>query len=247
MSSAPHHLAIIMDGNRRWAKKRGLNALRGHRQGADVLRTICDHSYKSGVRWLTVFAFSAQNWTRPKTEVDGLMALMHRFLVNDAKEFMQENVKFRVIGRRDRLSPELVELITETESQTKGNSGLNLTIAIDYGGQQEVTSAAKLLAEEAAKGIISADDITEDLVKSRMMSSMLPQVDLLIRTGGEYRVSNFLLWDISYAELHFTPVFWPDFSERDLDKALRDFSQRERRFGGDGETQTPFSATVTKL
>ena len=233
MSDQPHHLAIIMDGNRRWARERGLNVLRGHNRGADTLRDICSYAYESGVRWMTVFAFSAQNWSRPKSEVEGLMMLMRRFLQSDAEELLKENVKFRVIGRRDRLGDGLVELIEGLETKTKGNTGLNLTIAIDYGGQQELVAAARLLAEEAATGIIAAAEINEDLVKSRMASSMLPQIDLMIRTGGEYRISNFMLWDLSYAELHFTPVYWPDFSVADLARACKEFVRRERRFGGD--------------
>ncbi|MGB2263292.1 MAG: polyprenyl diphosphate synthase, partial [Candidatus Puniceispirillaceae bacterium] len=197
MSEQPHHLAIIMDGNRRWARERGLNVLRGHNRGADTLKDICSYAYDSGVRWLTVFAFSAQNWSRPKSEVDGLMMLMRRFLQADAEDLLKENVKFRVIGRRDRLTDDLVALIEGVESRTKGNNGLNLTIAIDYGGQQEIVGAARMLAEEVANGIITVAEINEDIVKSRMTSSMLPQIDLLIRTGGEYRISNFMLWDLS--------------------------------------------------
>jgi undecaprenyl diphosphate synthase len=233
MSDVPHHLAIIMDGNRRWARKRGLNVLRGHGQGADTLKDICDHAYQSGVSWLTVFAFSAQNWSRPRTEVEGLMTLMRRFLVSDIEELLQKNVRFRVVGRRDRLSLDLTGLIEKAERETIANTGLNLTVALDYGGQQDVTSAARLLAEEVATGIIGLDEINEDMLKSRMTTSILPQVDMLIRTGGEYRVSNFMLWELSYAELHFTPIFWPDFTVADLQKALNDFAGRERRFGGD--------------
>ncbi len=233
MSEQPHHVAIIMDGNRRWARERGLHALRGHNRGADALKDICSHAYESGIRWLTVFAFSAQNWSRPKNEVEGLMMLMRRFLQSDAEELLRENVKFRVIGRRDRLGNDLVSLIEGVETKTKCNNGLNLTIAVDYGGQQEVVNAARLLAEEVANGIITPAEINEDLVKSRMTSSMLPQIDLLIRTGGECRISNFMLWDLSYAELHFTAVYWPDFSIADLGKALNEFCARERRFGGD--------------
>ena len=161
------------------------------------------------------------------------MMLMRRFLQSDAEELLKQNVKFRVIGRRDRLGDDLAELIEGLETKTKGNTGLNLTIAFDYGGQQELAAAARLLAEEVATGIIAAAEINEDLVKSRMASSMLPQIDLLIRTGGEYRISNFMLWDLSYAELHFTPVCWPDFSVADLARALEEFGRRERRFGGD--------------
>ena len=233
MSKQPHHLAIIMDGNRRWARERGLNVLRGHNRGASTLKDISRYAYDSGVRWLTVFAFSAENWSRPRNEVDGLMMLMRRFLQADAEELLKESVKFRVIGRRDRLTDDLITLIEDVETRTNGNNGLNLTIAIDYGGQQEIMDAARLLAEEVANGIITVAEINEDLVKSRMSSSMLPQIDMLIRTGGEYRISNFMLWDLSYAELHFTPVNWPDFSVADLGRALDEFGRRERRFGGD--------------
>ena len=233
MSEQPHHLAIIMDGNRRWARKRGLNVLHGHDRGADQLKDICKFASEAGVRWLTVFAFSAQNWSRPKSEVDGLMLLMRRFLQSDAEEMRKENVKFRVIGRRDRLTDNLVTLIEEVENKTRGNNGLNLTIAIDYGGQQEIVDAVRLLAEEVASKFIAPTEITEDLLKSRMTSSMLPQIDLLIRTGGEYRISNFMLWDLCYTELHFSPVYWPDFSIKDLGRALEEFGERERRFGGD--------------
>lgn len=248
MSEQPYHLAIIMDGNRRWARERGLNVLRGHDRGADTLKDICSHAYESGVRWLTVFAFSAQNWSRPKGEVEGLMLLMRRFLQSDAEELLTQNVKFRVIGRRDRLADDLVALIESVETKTKGNVGLNLTIAIDYGGQQEIVAVARLLAEEVANGIIKLAEINEDLLKSRMASSMLPQIDLLIRTGGECRLSNFMLWDLSYAELHFTPVYWPDFSVADLCRALDEFGVRERRFGGDASgDMTEIANSLQKL
>lgn len=236
MVNTPHHLAIIMDGNRRWARKRGWQVLRGHSQGAETLKIISSHAFKSGVRWMTVFAFSSQNWSRQKAEVDGLMKLMRKFLISNVSEMVSENLKFRVIGRRDRLPEDVVDLIEKAEQQTNSNTGLNLTFAIDYGGQQEVADAAKLLAEEVLQGIISTDEINEDLLKSRMSSSMLPSIDLLIRTGGEYRVSNFMLWDLSYAELHFSPVHWPDFNTVHLDKALHAFATRERRFGGDVKT-----------
>jgi undecaprenyl diphosphate synthase len=238
MTDTPHHLAIIMDGNRRWARERGWQVLRGHNQGAETLKKTSSYAFKCGVRWMTVFAFSSQNWSRQKSEVDGLMKLMRKFLMSDVKEMVSENVKFRAIGRRDRLPVDIVKLIEEAEGQTKSNTGLNLTFAIDYGGQQEVVDAAKLLAEEVVQGIISTNEINEDLLKSRMSSSMLPCIDLLIRTGGEYRVSNFMLWDISYAELHFSPVHWPEFDIKHLDQALRAFAMRERRFGGDANAES---------
>lgn len=236
MTKVPHHLAIIMDGNRRWAKDRRLAALRGHQQGAEALKSIAKHAHDNGVKWLTAFAFSFENWSRPKPEIDGLMGLLRRFLENDIGELHEQKVKLRAIGGRTRFGPHLSELIDHAEDQTAGNTGLNLTLALDYGGRQELTEAARRLATEVSRGIIRAEDINEDMVKSRMASAALPEIDLLIRTGGEQRVSNFMLWDISYAEMYFSPVYWPDFSTFDLDKALGEFAARDRRFGGDTAT-----------
>ena len=185
------------------------------------------------MRWLTAFAFSFENWSRPKVEIDGLMGLLRGFLENDVGELNKQNVKLRVIGNRSRFSPKLLDLIEWAERFTSGNTGLNLTLALDYGGRQEITEALKILVSEIEGGILTVDDINEDLVKSRMTSLALPDIDLLVRTGGEQRISNFMLWDMSYAELHFSPVLWPDFTRQDFQRALDDFSGRDRRFGGD--------------
>ena len=233
MSKKPHHLAIIMDGNRRWARQRGLSPVLGHKKGADVLKQAARYAHDHEVRWLTAFAFSFENWSRPKVEIDGLMGLLRGFLENDVGELHKQNVKLRVIGNRSRFSAKLVELIEWAEQYTSGNTGLNLTLALDYGGRQEIMDALKVLVSEVENGILSIDDIKEDVVKSRMSSVALPDIDLLVRTGGEQRLSNFMLWDISYAELHFSPVLWPDFSERDFQQAIDDFLSRDRRFGGD--------------
>jgi undecaprenyl diphosphate synthase len=238
MNNTPHHIAIIMDGNRRWAKRNGREALFGHEQGAKTLKSVARAVHEKGCRWLTVFAFSFENWTRPKAEVDGLMLLLRRFLENDINELNGENVKLRVIGSRDRLSSRLGSLIEWAEDETSGNTGLNLSIALDYGGRQELTNAARILATEVDRGIIKASDINEDILKSRMASSALPDIDLLIRTGGEQRLSNFMLWDMSYAELFFSPELWPDFSGESLDRALSSFAARDRRFGGNSKTDT---------
>ena len=246
MTDTPHHLAIIMDGNRRWARGRGWQVLKGHNAGVTTLREISEAAHDAGVRWLTVFAFSAQNWMRPSHEVDGLMGLMRRFLMADAYQLVENNVKFRVIGDRRRLSGELVELIEQLESKTATNSGLNLTVAIDYGGRQEITAAAKMLADEANRGLIKVEDINDDLLKSRMSSSALPDIDLLVRTGGEFRVSNFMLWDLSYAELYFTDVYWPDFTAQHLQDAMQNFKSRDRRFGGDGIAANDSVETLKK-
>ena len=233
MSNKPHHLAIIMDGNRRWARQRGLSPVLGHKKGADVLKEVARYAHDQEVRWLTAFAFSFENWSRPKVEIDGLMGLLRGFLENDVGELNKQNVKLRVIGNRSRFSPKLVDLIEWAERFTSGNTGLNLTLALDYGGRQEITEALKILVSEIEGGILTVDDINEDLVKSRMTSLALPDIDLLVRTGGEQRISNFMLWDMSYAELHFSPVLWPDFTRQDFQRALDDFSGRDRRFGGD--------------
>jgi len=233
MSNKPHHLAIIMDGNRRWARQRGLSTVLGHKKGAEILKEVARHANDEGVRWLTAFAFSFENWSRPKVEIDGLMGLLRNFLENDVGELHKQNVKLRVIGSRSRFSPKLVELIEWAERYTSGNTGLNLTLALDYGGRQEITEALKVLVNEVENGILTVDDIKEDVVKSRMSSVALPDIDLLVRTGGEQRISNFMLWDISYAELHFSPVLWPDFTQQDFQHAIKDFMGRDRRFGGD--------------
>ena len=233
MSNKPHHLAIIMDGNRRWARQRGLSAVLGHKKGADVLKEVARYAHDQEVRWLTAFAFSFENWSRPKVEIDGLMGLLRGFLENDVGELNKQNVKLRVIGNRSRFSPKLVDLIEWAERLTSGNTDLNLTLALDYGGRQEITEALKILVNEIEGGILTVDDINEDVVKSRMTSLALPDIDLLVRTGGEQRISNFMPWDMSYAELHFSPVLWPDFTRQDFQRALDDFSGRDRRFGGD--------------
>ena len=237
MNKIPHHLAIIMDGNRRWARQRGIAAIRGHRQGADTLKDIAREASNLDIRWLTAFAFSFENWSRPKPEIDGLMGLLRSFLENDIGELNDQNVKLRVIGNRERLGAKLVGLIDWAERSTAGNTGLNLTLALDYGGRQEIAAAVRILASEVQSGIVSVDEIKEDVIKSRMTSAALPEIDLLIRTVGEQRVSNFMLWDISYAELYFSPVLWPDFTKDDLGAALDDFANRDRRFGGDAVEQ----------
>ena len=245
MSTKPHHLAIIMDGNRRWARQRGLSTVMGHKKGADVLTDVARYAYEQEVRWLTAFAFSFENWSRPKIEIDGLLGLLRGFLENDVEELNKQNVKLRVIGNRSRFSSKLIDLIEWAERSTWGNTGLNLTLALDYGGRQEITEAVKILVSEVESGILTVGDIKDDVVKSRMSSVALPDIDLLVRTGGEQRISNFMLWDMSYAELYFTPVLWPDFSQTDFQQALEDFSARDRRFGGD--TVVDIQNRVTSL
>ena len=221
------HIAIIMDGNRRWAKRRRFDVLRGHSTGTNTLKDIARHAHQTGVKYLTAFAFSTENWRRPKVEVTGLIELMRRFLMQDLDTLMTDNVKLRIIGDLSPFDADLQKLFNEAVSLTSHNTGLNLTIAVNYGGQQDFFHATQKLQEQ---GITPKS--LED-VKAHMQTSDLPAVDLLIRTGGEQRISNFLLWDSAYAELYFSAKFWPDFTANDLDDAIADFANRNRRFGGD--------------
>ena len=232
MPNIPNHVAIIMDGNRRWASARRLETLFGHDRGAETLKMIAQNSVDAHINWLTVFAFSAENWTRPDYEVQGLMRLIIRFIKTQAQEFLEANVRLRIIGRRDRFSDDLCVAMSDLEQQSSTNTGLNLTVALDYGGRQDISNAVTRIAEELESGMLTAAEINDDLLKSRMQTKILPPVDLLIRTGGEQRLSNFLLWDLSYAELFFSAKLWPDFSTTDFFAALDWFEQRQRRFGG---------------
>ncbi|MGB2468889.1 MAG: polyprenyl diphosphate synthase [Candidatus Puniceispirillaceae bacterium] len=232
MPNIPNHVAIIMDGNRRWASARRLETLLGHDRGAKTLKMIAQNSVDAHINWLTVFAFSAENWTRPDYEVQGLMRLIIRFIKTQAQELLEANVRLRIIGRRDRFSDDLCVAMSDLEQQSSTNTGLNLTVALDYGGRQDISNAVTRIAEELESGMLTAAEINDDLLKSRMQTKILPPVDLLIRTGGEQRLSNFLLWDLSYAELFFSAKLWPDFSTTDFFAALDWFEQRQRRFGG---------------
>ncbi len=246
MPNIPNHLAIIMDGNRRWARARRLETLLGHDRGAETLKTIAQNSVDAHINWLTVFAFSAENWTRPDYEVQGLMRLIIRFIETQAEELLEANVRLRIIGRRDRFSNDLCVAMNDLEQRSSTNTGLNLTVALDYGGRQDISSAVTRIAEELESGMLTAAEINDDLLKSRMQTKILPPVDLLIRTGGEQRVSNFLLWDLSYAELFFSAKLWPDFTTTDLFDALASFERRQRRFGGGRyDDKQPLHAVVS--
>ena len=227
-----HHLAIIMDGNRRWAHAHGFEVLKGHHQGADTIKVISRAAIDQNIKWLTVFAFSSENWQRPAGEVKGLMDLMKQFILTQSKELIDSNNRLRIIGRRDRFSGDLQDAILDIEKSSAMNTGLNLTVALDYGGRQDITAAAAKIAYEVESGLLKASQVNDDLLKSRLSTRVLPPVDLLIRTGGEQRISNFLLWDLSYAELHFSDRYWPEFTAQDLTIAISDYTKRERRFGG---------------
>jgi undecaprenyl diphosphate synthase len=228
-----NHLAIIMDGNRRWAYAHGFEVLKGHHHGADTLEAISRAAIDQKIEWLTVFAFSSENWQRPAGEVKGLMVLMKQFILTRAKELIDNNIRLRIIGRRDRFSDVFQVAIDDVEKSSAINTGLNLTVALDYGGRQDLTAAAAQIAHEVESGLLKASQVNDDLLKSRLSTRVLPPVDLLIRTGGEQRISNFLLWDLSYAELHFSDQYWPEFTAQDLAVAIGDYTKRERRFGGD--------------
>ena len=227
----PRHVAIIMDGNGRWAKKRGLTRSVGHRTGMEKIKEIAQLCSDSGIKILTIYAFSCQNWKRPKREVNFLMSGFKRYLDRERDKLNKDGTRFQVIGRRRRLSSSLQNKIDEVMSLTKDNKDFFLNLAIDYGGQEEIIDAAKGLIKEVVGGRLAAEEIDVGLFKKYLYLKDFPSPDLLIRTGGEHRVSNFLLWHIAYTELWMTPVFWPDFGKKEFLMALRDYAKRERRFG----------------
>jgi len=231
-SAMPRHVAIIMDGNNRWAKRRGLPGVAGHRAGVEAIREVLRTCRKQGVEVLTLFAFSSENWQRPSAEVGALMRLFSAYLSSEVKKLHQDDVRLRFIGARTRLNAGLQKKILEAEQLTAGNSGSTLVIAVDYGGQWDIANAARVLAERVARGELAPQQIDEALFDSATALADLPKPDLLIRTAGEQRISNFLLWQLAYAELYFTECYWPDFGELETLRALQAFAQRERRFGG---------------
>ncbi|MEO0281080.1 MAG: isoprenyl transferase [candidate division WOR-3 bacterium] len=227
--SIPQHVAIIMDGNGRWAKLRGKNRLYGHKKGVESVRRIVKHSAKVGVKYLTLFSFSTENWDRPKSEVEGLMKLFSKLLEQEIPELYKNNVRMLFIGRRNRLSKELLDRMENAQEVTKNNTGLTLILAFDYGGRQEIVDACKEICRKLKLNQLESLD-NEEFSKHLYLPDV-PDPDLVIRTSGEYRISNFLLWQTAYSEFYFTNVLWPDFDEKEFDKALLDYSKRERRFG----------------
>jgi undecaprenyl diphosphate synthase len=227
----PRHVAIIMDGNGRWATMRGWPRLVGHRKGAERVRGIVRAAPGLGIRWLTLYAFSTENWKRSTEEVLGLMALFARYIRREAEELSREGVRLRFIGERGRLDPKLQDLMGWIEDRTRGNTRLDLIIAINYGGRDEIVRAARALATRVAEGVLDPARIDESSIDGALDSAGVPDPDLVIRSSGETRVSNFLLWQAAYAEYEFTPVLWPDFTPEVLTDILARFSRRERRFG----------------
>ena len=228
----PRHVAIIMDGNGRWAAARGLPRVEGHRRGVEALRKTVRAASELGISVLTIFSFSSENWSRPQSEIRDLLALLRRFIRNDLAELHKSNVRVRVIGERDDLPTDIRALLEEAEDLTKHNDGLMLVVAFNYGARQEIARAARRLALEVLEGRLSADDITPDLLARHLDQPDLPDPDVIIRTSGEQRLSNFLLWQAAYSELVFVPIYWPDFDRAALEGAIAEYRRRERRFGG---------------
>lgn len=227
----PPHIAIIMDGNARWASKKGLPTSFGHKKGAENIQKIAESCIEIGVKYLTLYAFSAENWNRPKEEVDYLMNLLNEYLQRDINPLIEKDVKISIFGDLEKLSSVTKSRIEKIENSTKNNKSLNLNIAFSYGARQEITSAVKKIALEVMNHKIMVDDISEEVLSNNLYSKEIPDPDLLIRTGGDFRVSNFLLWQIAYSELYFTETFWPDFSRKNLIHAIENFNKRERKYG----------------
>jgi undecaprenyl diphosphate synthase len=227
----PAHVAIIMDGNGRWAKARGLPRVAGHRRGGEAVRRAVIAAAELGISYLTLFGFSSENWKRPAHEVDDLMTLLRHYLRGEVAELHRNNVRVRVIGDRERLAPDIVTLIDNTEALTSGNTGLRLSVALSYGGRAEIAGAARRIAEAAMAGRLRPDQIDETVFARYLLTADMPDPDLVIRTSGEQRLSNFLLWQTAYSEFVFIDTLWPDFTKTDLERALSEFHGRERRYG----------------
>lgn len=228
----PAHIAIILDGNGRWARRRGFTRMRGHRKGVEAVREITRECSKKHIKQLTLYAFSQENWRRPQREINFLMKLLKNFLIRERKETKENNIRLTAIGRINGLPEDVQRELTISLEESRNNTGMILCLALNYGGRSEIVDAARKIAEDVKSGKISLEEITEETFNKYLYISNMPEPDLLIRTGGEVRISNFLLWEISYTELWFTPVCWPDFNKTHLEEAIEHYSHRERRFGG---------------
>lgn len=227
----PQHVAIVLDGNGRWAKRRSLPTISGHREGAKTLKAITKHANQLGIKFLTVFAFSTENWKRPQFWVDELMGLLKFYLKNEVQEIVDNNIRVKIMGRREHLSEEINNLILNLEERSRHNTGITLSIAISYGGRDEIVYACQKIANLVHQGVLRPEEIDEASISANLFEPELPPLDLFIRTSGEMRISNFLLWQLAYAELVFLPKLWPDFTSEDFDLALKEFFKRERRYG----------------
>ncbi len=234
ITQQPIHIAIIMDGNGRWAAARGLQRTAGHRRGAEAVRQSVEGAIKEGIKFLTLFGFSSENWKRSPEEIDDLMSLLRFYLKSEIKKLHREGIRIRIIGDHSRLDRDISELIKEAEEKTSKNIRLNLTIALSYGSRAEIVAASQKIMRQILAGKLKIDEVSEELFTANLYTTELPDPDLLIRTSGEYRISNFLLWQIAYTELVFLDKHWPDFSKDDLRIAIEEFRSRERRFGTTG-------------
>jgi len=227
----PKHVAIIMDGNGRWARKKAINRIRGHEEGTESVRVIVRTSRDIGISWLTLYAFSEENWKRPSLEIKALMGILKQFLKSELEEMQENGIRFQTIGRIDKLPEDVQALVRETVEKTSQNRDMVLCLALSYGARQEISDAFRKIAESIESGDMTSEDITDLLISKFLYTNGMPDPDLLIRTSGEYRISNFLLWQIAYTEIYITPVLWPDFRKEDYLLAIEEFQKRERRFG----------------
>lgn len=228
----PRHVAIIMDGNGRWAQTRGLPRREGHRRGVEAVKRAVRYAGENNIEFLTLFSFSSENWSRPQEEIDDLMNLLRYFIRRDLDDLSKEDIRIKVIGSRERVPADILKMIDETERKTAGNKRLTLVVAFNYGSRNEIVRAATRIGEQIARGELRIEDVTPRSFEDFLDTRGIPDPDLIIRTSGEQRISNFLLWQAAYSELLFLPVFWPDFTEQDFEDALREYSGRERRYGG---------------
>jgi undecaprenyl diphosphate synthase len=228
----PVHVAIIMDGNGRWAQQRGMSRINGHRKGAEAVQRIVRACREEGIQWLTLYAFSEENWKRPSKEIQALMGLLSTYLKRELKELLENGIRLRCIGRIDKLPASTRNVLRETMSLTASNTDMQLTLALSYGGRQELADAFRAIAAEVRRGTMDPENITETLISQYLYAPDMPDPDLLIRTSGEQRISNFMLWQIAYTEFYLTPCLWPDFGKEEFLEALAEFRKRKRRFGG---------------
>lgn len=231
----PKHVAIIMDGNGRWAKKRAMNRIRGHEEGAESVRSIVRASREIGISWLTLYAFSEENWVRPQYEIKALMKMLKRFMKSELEEMMENGIRFNTIGRINKLPDDIQKTIHKTTEETSVNNDMVLTLALSYGGRQEIFDTVQKIIQRVQTGDLSKKDISEKLISDSLYTVGIPDPDLLIRTSGEYRISNFMLWQIAYTEIYITPTLWPDFRKDEYLLAIKEFQTRERRFGATSE------------
>lgn len=231
----PKHVAIIMDGNGRWAKKRAMNRIRGHEEGAGSVRNIVKASREIGIGWLTFYAFSEENWKRPKYEIEALMKLLSRFVKSELNDMLDNGIRFQTIGRIEKLPQYVQKILRKAKEETSENKDMVLTLALSYGSRQELSHAVRKIAERIEAGDLTAEKITEQIISDTLYTAGMPDPDLLIRTSAEYRLSNFLLWQMAYTEFYFTPTLWPEFRKEEYWQAIGEYQKRERRFGATGE------------